>query len=126
MLAPVPDLVVGDERRSRWTGGSHCYWSEHCFRPSHPHPKPLRSAKAPEGPERSGGGAQRLAAARTPGLPCPVMVASRSELSSIHRPDRLEITFGEADPRPHQPSAILVIPLSKNWGPPLKGRPSCR
>ena len=42
----------------------HCYWPDHCSRPSHPLPQPLRSARAPGGPERSGGGAQRLAAVR--------------------------------------------------------------
>ena len=50
----------GDDRRT----GEHCYWPDHCSRPSHPRAQPLRSASAPEGPERSGGGAQRLAAVR--------------------------------------------------------------
>ena len=45
--------------------GGHCYWPDHCFRPSHPQPESLRSARAPEGPERSGGGAQRLATVRS-------------------------------------------------------------
>ena len=42
----------------------HCTWPDHCSRPSQPLAQSLRSASAPEGPERSGGGAERLAAVR--------------------------------------------------------------
>ena len=86
MAPPAPPRRTATATGRRPPGKGPCYWPDHCFRPSHPHKKPWRSAKAPEGPERSGGGAQRLAAARTPGLRCLVMACVRLSTTQTIRP----------------------------------------
>ena len=117
-----PQTPLGGDRRTE----RHCYWPDHCSRPSHPHAQPLRSAQAPEGPERSGGGAKRLAAARN----------ARATLlgdglgparSSPNHPSRPIATHpSDGRPRAHQDPPYLPVSHCPESEVQLSSLPSCK
>ena len=106
--------------------GRHCYWPDHCSRPSHPHPQPLRSAQAPEGPERSGGGAKRLAAARNARatLLGDGLGPARSSPNHPSRPIATHPSGGR--PRAHQDPRSLSLSHCPQSEVQLSSLPSCK